>query len=267
MVLDIDRARLQTDLQYRVAFDRDFVEFTEDDAKALHGAAPFILPVVTDVVDGVYEHLFEWSVTKVTFLERNHGFEGDLADSMENLTVEDPQMKFRKQFLSYWCAKIMTSNFDDPKIWEYLDMVGIMHIGANAFKHRAGKDPLKVDVHFLSLTLAWVTDVIISIVMEFPRSVLSTHRKSAIIRAFNKIMWIQNDLFQRHYTRTDEEAELHLVKVLNNEKEAIKMEATKFAEVRAEAERLRELKEKREAQEAVKAMPEVSAQVIDGLLG
>lgn len=90
---------------------------------------------------------------------------------------------------------------------------------------------------------------------------------SAVVVPSPKAPFLNVDLFQRHYTRTDEEAELHLVKVLNNEKEAIKMEATKFAEVRAEAERLRELKEKREAQEAVKAMPEVSAQVIDGLLG
>ena len=55
---------------------------------------------------GVYDHLFEWSYTKEVFLKRNVGFEGDLAESLDALTVDDPQMKFRKQFLSYWCAKV-----------------------------------------------------------------------------------------------------------------------------------------------------------------
>jgi len=45
----IDRARLNTDLAYRVAFSRDFIEFTVDDQEILHKAAPLILPVITEV--------------------------------------------------------------------------------------------------------------------------------------------------------------------------------------------------------------------------
>ena len=41
----IDRARLATDLEYRVAFSRDFIEFTADDVTVLHGVAPLMLPV------------------------------------------------------------------------------------------------------------------------------------------------------------------------------------------------------------------------------
>lgn len=44
----IDRARLNTDLAYRVAFSRDFIEFTSDDQEILHKAAPLILPVITE---------------------------------------------------------------------------------------------------------------------------------------------------------------------------------------------------------------------------
>lgn len=45
----VDRARLNTDLPYRVAFSRDFIEFTVDDQDILHKAAPLILPVITEV--------------------------------------------------------------------------------------------------------------------------------------------------------------------------------------------------------------------------
>ena len=41
----IDRERLKTDLEYRVAFSRDFIEFTDDDVAVLHGVAPLMLPV------------------------------------------------------------------------------------------------------------------------------------------------------------------------------------------------------------------------------
>ncbi len=45
----VDRARLNTDLSYRVAFSCDFIEFTVDDQDILHKAAPLILPVITEV--------------------------------------------------------------------------------------------------------------------------------------------------------------------------------------------------------------------------
>lgn len=69
------------------------------------------------------------------FLKRNVGFEGDIATSLDALTVDDPQMVFRKQFLRNWvskvgsrcdfpqgkvltysstCAQILTADFDDP---------------------------------------------------------------------------------------------------------------------------------------------------------
>ncbi|KAM0748005.1 hypothetical protein T439DRAFT_305175 [Meredithblackwellia eburnea MCA 4105] len=211
-MITIERDKLQKDLQYRVAFDRDFLEFNEEDGKALNGAAPLILPVVMDIVDGVYDHLFEWSYTKEIFLKRNAGFEGDLTKSLEELSVDDEQMKFRKQFLSYWCAKLLTADFNDPAFWEYLDKVGIMHTGAPSFKHRVNKEPLKVDLQALSLTLGWVMDVVITIVLNFPRGVISRTQQAAVVRAFNKLIWIQQDLFARHYTRTDEEAEAHLQK-------------------------------------------------------
>lgn len=41
----IDRERLKTDLEYRVAFSRDFIEFTDDDVAVLQGVAPLMLPV------------------------------------------------------------------------------------------------------------------------------------------------------------------------------------------------------------------------------
>lgn len=59
------------------------------------------------------------------------------------------------------------------------------------FAHRENKEPLFIDLQALSLTLGWVTDVVLTIVMSFPRTTLSTSKKMAVLRAFNKVVWIQ----------------------------------------------------------------------------
>lgn len=48
-MIPIERDRLISDLAYRVEFDRQFIEFTKEDASTLNAAAPLLLPIVTDM--------------------------------------------------------------------------------------------------------------------------------------------------------------------------------------------------------------------------
>ncbi|BGP14567.1 hypothetical protein JCM10213v2_002516 [Rhodosporidiobolus nylandii] len=261
----IDRERLQTDLQYRVAWDREFVEFTKDDEDTLHAAAP---------VDGTYEHLFLWSNTKEVFLKREQGYQGDLVDRLEDLKLDHPQMLLRKKFLTMWVSKIMTADFASLEFWQYLDKVGEMHTGRPAFKHRQNKQPLIVDLQYLSLTLAWIEDVVLTIVMNIPRHELSSSRKLKILRAFNKVIAMQQDLFQRHYVRSDEEAAADLAKWEKRAKAAGTDGTTDLSTAAASStkkealEQVKEEKQKREekreeeaskedAKQATNALPEV----------
>ncbi|GAA5868643.1 hypothetical protein JCM8547_003765 [Rhodosporidiobolus lusitaniae] len=250
----IDQERLNSDVMYRVQFDRTFVEFTKEDEDTLHAAAPLILPVTMEIVDGVYEHLFLFSNTKEIFLKREEGYEGDLVDKMEDLKLDHPQMLLRKKFLTLWLAKVMTGDFSSQQYWTYLDAVGEMHTGRPAFKHRLNKDPLHVPLQYLSLTLAWIQDVVLTIVMNIPRHELSSPRKLRILRAFNKIIAIQQDLFQRHYVRSDEEAAADLAKW--NEKHSGGKDAVADLSKR-EAKKEEDRAEKKEAKEATDALPDV----------
>lgn len=51
------------------------------------------------VVDAVYDKLFKFDITKKHFLPKNEGFEGPtdgngkVADSLEDLTIDNPQIK------------------------------------------------------------------------------------------------------------------------------------------------------------------------------
>ncbi|GAA6037910.1 hypothetical protein JCM8097_009486 [Rhodosporidiobolus ruineniae] len=250
--LNIDRDRLNSDLMYRVNFNREFIEFTTEDGAILNAAAPLILPVTMEIVDAVYEHLLLFSNTKEVFLKREEGFEGDLP-TVDELTIDHPIMVLRRKFLTMWFAKIMTADFSDPSFWTYLDKVGEMHTGRPAFKHRLNKDPLIVDLNLLSLTLAWIQDVVLTIVLNSPRHELSSSRKLKILRAFNKIIAIQNDLFQRHYVRTDEEAAADLAKWRTKAKQ----EGTGVEDLGKPSKPKEERQEEEEAKEAVEALKEL----------
>jgi len=45
--------------------------------------------------------------------------------------------------------------------------------------------------------LGYVIDIVIGAVMEM--DVIDNAMKGRVLRAFNKVLWIQNDLFARHY--------------------------------------------------------------------
>ncbi|GAA6003114.1 protoglobin family protein [Rhodotorula paludigena] len=200
-----DRDAIRGDLQERVRFGRDFLRFSPEDGQTLNSVAKLIGPLVKPTVDAVYQQLFRFDYTARFFLKRNAGFEGDHAESLDRLTLDDPQIAFRKQILGGWVRKMFESDFESPATWAYFDKVAAMHTGLAAFKHRANKDPLVVDLQPMALLLGWVVDVVVKAVMEMPDDVADSTTKLAVISAFNKLVWLQNDLFVRWYAKSDDE--------------------------------------------------------------
>jgi hypothetical protein len=128
------------DLPARIHYLRNFIEFTAEDAAMLHAAKPVVAPLVPTVVDMVYTKLLSFDVTAKAFVPRQTGYEGgEVPASVEALTPDHPQIKFRKDFLKAYLVRLVTMDYDDMKSWEYLDKVGLMHTGEagrGAFKHR-----------------------------------------------------------------------------------------------------------------------------------
>lgn len=71
-----------------------------------------------------------------------------------------------------------------------------MHTGLPGFKHREKKPELRVEYIHMSVLLGYVVDIVVGAVMEME---IENVMKSRVIRALNKVVWIQNDLFARHY--------------------------------------------------------------------
>jgi hypothetical protein len=185
------------DLSSRIHYLRQFLEFTEEDAASLHAARDVVAPLVPVVVDAVYKKLLSFDITAKSFVPRQTGYTGDAPSKLSDLSLDHPQMKFRKDFLAGYLVKLVTMDYSKQESWEYLDKVGLMHTGQAGFLHRIPKPPLRVEYIHIAILLGYVEDILVNAVITHPDLDLAT--KNAVARAANKIIWIQNDLFARHY--------------------------------------------------------------------
>jgi hypothetical protein len=72
-----------------------------------------------------------------------------------------------------------------------------MHTGKPGFKHRQNRPDLRIEYIHMNALLGYVVNIVIGAVMEM--NAIDTAMKSKVLRALNKVIWIQNDLFARHY--------------------------------------------------------------------
>jgi hypothetical protein len=196
-----------TDLPTRISYLRSFVDFTPADAAALHASKPILAPLVPTVVDLVYTKLLSYSVTAKAFVPRQTGYEGDAPASLSELSLDHPQIQFRKDFLKGYIVKLVSMDYEREESWEYLNKVGRMHTGIedSGFKHRAKRPGLRVEYTHCGILLAYVEDIILSTVIA--HTDLDNETKLAVCKAVNKILWIQNDLFARHYITAQSQSE------------------------------------------------------------
>jgi Protoglobin len=188
-VQTIDERRLESDASYRFAYLAGFMDFGEYDIAAIHGIAGQLAPKVAGLVDAVYVKLFDYDATKRHFVPRQQGYEGPTPESIEALTLDHPLIAFRKQHLGRYLEILVTRPYD-AKMVTYLDMVGKMHTV------KAGSSQLEVPLVQMNALLGFVADALTATILGLG---LSAETLARTLRAFGKLLWIQNDLIGRHY--------------------------------------------------------------------
>jgi hypothetical protein len=188
----VDETRLESDLGYRFGYLTRFMGFGEDDIKAIHAAAPVLAPLVPALVDAVYQKLHSYDATWRHFLPRQTGYEGPVPHSLEQLTPDHPQIGYRKQHLARYLASLVTKPYDG-KLVAYLDTVGKMHTP------KAGSGAIDVPLVQMNALLGFVADALTGTILGLG---LERDREVRTLRAFNKLLWLQNDLINRHYQET-----------------------------------------------------------------
>jgi len=185
----INENQLESDLVYRYTYLAEFIGFDEQDIEVIHGAAPLIAPLVTGLVDAVYDKLSSYDCTWRHFVPRQAGYEGETPASIDELTMDHAQIQFRKQHLGRYLERLVTAEYNE-KMVAYLDMVGKMHTP------KAGSDALLVPLVQMNALMGFVADALNATILALD---IPDDAKAAAIRSFSKLLWIQNDLINRHY--------------------------------------------------------------------
>jgi hypothetical protein len=87
------------DLPSRIAYLSSFLALTPEDGETLLAAAPLVAPLVPTILEAVYVKLLSFDITAQSFVPRNTGYEGAVVESVQELTLEHPQIAMRKDFL------------------------------------------------------------------------------------------------------------------------------------------------------------------------
>ncbi|ORZ03996.1 Protoglobin-domain-containing protein [Syncephalastrum racemosum] len=188
----IDSDKLYSDSKYRFDYVAGFMDFGQDDIDAIKAVADKVKPLAPVVVDAVYEKLFKYDVTKKHFLPKNEGFEGKTANSLEELTLDHPQIKFRKDFLSKYLNKLLSGPYDE-RMLRYLDWVAKIHTDTPEKKSK-----INVDYIHINALLGYVETTLVGGIHSLN---LDKETELKALAAFNKLLWIQNDYFAKYYMR------------------------------------------------------------------
>jgi hypothetical protein len=95
----ISAESLKNDLPSRIAYLSQFLGLTTDDTDALLASAPLIAPLVPSILDAVYTKLLSFDITAQAFVPKNTDYTGETVKSVQELTLDHPQIALRKDFL------------------------------------------------------------------------------------------------------------------------------------------------------------------------
>ena len=185
----INEARLESDLSYRFEYLSEFMGFSGEDVAAIHAAAAVLAPLVPALVDAVYERLHRYDATWRHFLPRQHGYEGPVPNTLADLTQDHPLIRYRKTHLARYLSALVTKPYDQTTV-AYLDRVGKMHTPS------AGAAEIGVPLVQMNALLGFVADALTKTILSLG---LERGQEVNTLRAFGKLLWLQNDLINRHY--------------------------------------------------------------------
>lgn len=189
LMKNIDEQKLESDLGYRFGYVTEFIGFGKNDITAIHSSATHLAPKVPQLVDAVYDKLFLYDATRRHFVPRQSGYEGDVPENVEALQINHEMIEFRKQHLGRYLERLVTKPYDGNML-NYLDLVGKMHTP------KAGSKELDVPLVQMNALMGFVSDALINTILSLD---LNAETTSRTLRAFNKLLWLQNDLTTRHY--------------------------------------------------------------------
>lgn len=188
----IDELMLEKDVEYRFNYLCEFIGFGKDEIATILAAAPLISPAVPGLVNAIYEKLHAFDATWRHFTPTQSGYGGTVPAMGISASPEDSVIAFRKEKLTRYFGRLVTGPYDKLMI-KYLDFVGAIHTA------KAGSEDIHVPLIQMNALMGFVADALTVAICGL---VISPEDKQRVLRAFGKLLWIQNDLITRHYQPT-----------------------------------------------------------------
>lgn len=188
---EIDEARLESDLVYRFNYLAEFMGFSQEDMAAIQASGPYLGPLIPQIVEASYERLLQYDATARHFVPPQAGFTGPAPPSLAEVSLHHPQIQFRKEHLVRYFTQILGRTCD-AQMSRYFDMVGKIHTP------QAGNSDIDVPLVQMNALMGFLSDTLSDIIATLPLDPATAHRT---MRAFHKLLWIQNDSIVRHYQR------------------------------------------------------------------
>ena len=165
----VDEARLETDPVYRFAFVRQYVGLSDADLALVRASRALMAPLVPDLLAAVHGRLTGWACT------RRHFRSDELVTVHLRGYVESLLLLRGDEALGPWFARV-----------------------AGAHRADAGDPAVSVPLVQIDALLGFIAD---QVIVAITGLALSPERTIAAIRAFSKLLWVQNDMFQWRYAR------------------------------------------------------------------
>ena len=110
-------------------------------------------------------------------------------DGFIELKPDHELIRFRKNHLTRYLVALVSKSYDE-KMVAYLDMVGKIHT------NKAGARDIAVPLVQMNALMGYVSDALVGVLLGLD---IDCALKKSAVRAFNKLLWLQNDLITRHY--------------------------------------------------------------------
>ena len=189
----LDEQRLELDLAYRYEFLKNFVGFGPADVAAIRKVLAELVTLMPDIVKDQYQKLLAYDATARHFVEPQHGCAAPPPESLADLSVEQGQVKFRMDHMQSYFMQLLGHAFDS-RIAVLLDAVGKMHTP------KTGNPNINVPLVQMNAFMGMLADLLAGRVLAMNTD---DDTKINCLRAFHKILWIQNDFITRHYAAAD----------------------------------------------------------------
>ena len=182
--------KLETDPNCRFRYASEVIGLDDSDVNVMHRNRQLTESFVRDIVDRVYEKMFQFLPMKRHFTEQHHGFYGHVPARLQDVSLDDQLTQFRKRRLEEFLKKLSTARHDETFV-VLLDMLGKMHTPTQ------GNPALSVPLMQVTVLLGFISD---QFTLEVSKLKLKADERTALQRAYGKLFWVMNNMFIRHYT-------------------------------------------------------------------